>query len=91
MGFVDTCACTNAAQQENNKRLNNYRQGLIKLKEPLDEFEVQPIVIRKTPKFPTRERHMAIRRKKSTNNSFICCGRVGGGPKSCCHRKCANE
>lgn len=26
--------------------------------------KVEPIVIRKTPKFPSRERHMAIRRKK---------------------------
>lgn len=26
--------------------------------------QVEPIVIRKTPKFPSRERHMAIRRKK---------------------------
>lgn len=28
-------------------------------------IEVHPIVIRKTPKFPSRERHKAIRRKKS--------------------------
>lgn len=28
--------------------------------------EVHPITIRKTPKFPTRERHLAIRRKKAT-------------------------
>uniref|UniRef100_A0A182WAQ0 Uncharacterized protein n=1 Tax=Anopheles minimus TaxID=112268 RepID=A0A182WAQ0_9DIPT len=26
-------------------------------------IEVQPVVIRKTPKFPSRERHLAIRRK----------------------------
>lgn len=26
--------------------------------------EIQPILVRKTPKFPSRERHMAIRRKK---------------------------
>lgn len=26
--------------------------------------EVRHVVIRKTPKFPSRERHMAIRRKK---------------------------
>lgn len=26
--------------------------------------EVQPVIIRKTPKFLTRERHLAIRRKK---------------------------
>uniref|UniRef100_A0A182QSP9 Uncharacterized protein n=1 Tax=Anopheles farauti TaxID=69004 RepID=A0A182QSP9_9DIPT len=26
-------------------------------------MEVQPVVIRKTPKFPSRERHLAIRRK----------------------------
>lgn len=31
-----------------------------------DEFAIKPIFIRKQPKFPTRERHMAIRRKKST-------------------------
>lgn len=28
--------------------------------------EVHHVVIRKTPKFPSRERHMAIRRKKPT-------------------------
>lgn len=26
--------------------------------------EVQPVMIRKTPKFPSRERHLAIRRRK---------------------------
>ncbi|XP_064544445.1 prickle planar cell polarity protein 3 isoform X4 [Drosophila montana] len=30
-----------------------------------DVFEVQPVLVKKQPKFPTRERHMAIRRKKS--------------------------
>ena len=38
--------------------------------------EVQPMVIRKTPKFPSRERHMAIRRKKSFRNdtkAFVEC------------------
>lgn len=29
--------------------------------------EVHPITIRKTPKFPSRERHLAIRRKRATN------------------------
>ncbi|XP_037720858.1 prickle planar cell polarity protein 3 isoform X5 [Drosophila subpulchrella] len=33
---------------------------------PSDVFQVQPKVVKKQPKFPTRERHMAIRRKKST-------------------------
>nr|NP_001261976.2 limpet, isoform P [Drosophila melanogaster]AGB94669.2 limpet, isoform P [Drosophila melanogaster] len=33
---------------------------------PCDDFQVQPKVVKKQPKFPTRERHMAIRRKKST-------------------------
>ncbi|XP_055841227.1 prickle planar cell polarity protein 3 isoform X4 [Episyrphus balteatus] len=82
MGFVDTCPCNTATQLE-YKRSNNYNNGL-RPKEPMDEFEVQPIYIRKTPKFPTRERHMAIRRKKSTTN--FC-----SGSKSCCHSKCANE
>lgn len=31
-----------------------------------DVFQVQPKMVKKQPKFPTRERHMAIRRKKST-------------------------
>ncbi|EDW31249.1 GL20857 [Drosophila persimilis] len=31
-----------------------------------DVFQVQPVLVKKQPKFPTRERHMAIRRKKST-------------------------
>ncbi|KRF84140.1 prickle planar cell polarity protein 3 isoform X4 [Drosophila virilis] len=30
-----------------------------------DVLEVQPVLVKKQPKFPTRERHMAIRRKKS--------------------------
>ena len=30
--------------------------------------EVQPVVIRKTPKFPSRERHLAIRRKKAADS-----------------------
>jgi hypothetical protein len=30
--------------------------------------EVQPVVIRKTPKFPSRDRHLAIRRKKATDS-----------------------
>lgn len=29
--------------------------------------EVHPITIRKTPRFPSRDRHLAIRRKKATN------------------------
>ncbi|XP_052844459.1 prickle planar cell polarity protein 3 isoform X2 [Drosophila gunungcola] len=33
---------------------------------PCDVFQVQPQVVKKQPKFPSRERHMAIRRKKST-------------------------
>lgn len=31
-----------------------------------DVLQVQPVLVKKQPKFPTRERHMAIRRKKST-------------------------
>lgn len=31
--------------------------------------EVHPITIRKTPKFPSRDRHLAIRRKKATTTS----------------------
>ncbi|XP_016965395.2 prickle planar cell polarity protein 3 isoform X4 [Drosophila biarmipes] len=38
---------------------------LVKVR-PCDVFQVQPKVVKKQPKFPTRERHMAIRRKKST-------------------------
>lgn len=30
-----------------------------------DVFQVQPVLVKKQPKFPSRERHMAIRRKKS--------------------------
>ncbi|XP_016999768.2 prickle planar cell polarity protein 3 isoform X5 [Drosophila takahashii] len=33
---------------------------------PCDVYQVQPKLVKKQPKFPTRERHMAIRRKKST-------------------------
>ncbi|KAM8709114.1 hypothetical protein ACLKA7_015999 [Drosophila subpalustris] len=35
-----------------------------------DVFEVQPVLVKKQPKFPTRERHMAIRRKKSSTLVF---------------------
>jgi len=35
-----------------------------------DVFEVQPVLVKKQPKFPTRERHMAIRRKKSLTLAF---------------------
>lgn len=31
----------------------------------INTVEVHPVVVRKTPKFPTRERHLAIKRKKS--------------------------
>lgn len=49
-------------------------------------LQVEPVLVRKTPKFPSRERHMAIRRKKlptlgplpwsmphSTTASSTCC------------------
>lgn len=29
--------------------------------------EVKPVMIRKTPKFPSRERHLAIRRRKPSS------------------------
>lgn len=38
------------------------------------DYEVQPVFIRKQPKFPTRERHLAIRRKKSYANKQRCAG-----------------
>lgn len=31
--------------------------------------EVNPVMIRKTPKFPSRERHLAIRRRKQPTGS----------------------
>lgn len=31
----------------------------------INTVEVHPVMVRKTPKFPTRERHLAIKRKKS--------------------------
>lgn len=33
--------------------------------------EVRPITIRKTPKFPSRDRHLAIRRKKAATTTII--------------------
>lgn len=33
--------------------------------------EVHPITIRKTPKFPSRDRNLAIRRKKATTSSAV--------------------
>lgn len=64
-----------------------------------DDNQVQPIFIRKQPKFPTRERHLAIRRKKSylanmnltscngskTNNNI---GSNGTGSGGCGNTKC---
>lgn len=46
-----------------------------------DDYQVQPIFIRKQPKFPTRERHLAIRRKKSSLMASTCCS-------SCSDSKC---
>ena len=37
-----------------------------------NDYEVQPVIIHKHPKFPTRERHLAIRRRKT--NALLCCG-----------------
>lgn len=42
-----------------------------------DVFQVQPVLVKKQPKFPSRERHMAIRRKKSaalTQTPSVGCG-----------------
>ncbi|XP_052873802.1 uncharacterized protein LOC128279121 [Anopheles cruzii] len=47
-------AAPEAAQQPNTAGQAIYNRATV---------EVQPVVIRKTPKFPSRERHLAIRRK----------------------------
>ncbi|XP_055700795.1 prickle planar cell polarity protein 3-like isoform X5 [Phlebotomus papatasi] len=49
-----------------------------------DTHEIRPVVVRKTPKFPSRERHMAIRRKK---NIPTCCT----DEKTCQACKCPRD
>lgn len=39
-----------------------------------NNYEVHPVLIRKQPKFPTRERNLAIRRKKSFGITTHCGG-----------------
>lgn len=44
------------------------RSHMLDVNEPVENVthceEVNPVVIRKTPKFPSRDRHLAIRRRK---------------------------
>ncbi|XP_043071234.1 prickle planar cell polarity protein 3 isoform X7 [Drosophila grimshawi] len=54
-----------------------------------DVFEVQPVLVKKQPKFPTRERHMAIRRKKSSVNLTPSGGSYD--KKTCQSCKCPRE
>ncbi|XP_037820186.1 prickle planar cell polarity protein 3 isoform X3 [Lucilia sericata] len=55
-----------------------------------NDYEVQPILIRKQPKFPTRERNLAIRRKKlCANVSSPCSGDCE--KKTCQSCKCPRE
>ncbi|XP_062135704.1 prickle planar cell polarity protein 3 isoform X4 [Drosophila sulfurigaster albostrigata] len=57
-----------------------------------DVFEVQPVLVKKQPKFPTRERHMAIRRKKSSAAlGFNNTPSVGEEGKTCQSCKCPRE
>ncbi|XP_055629914.1 prickle planar cell polarity protein 3-B isoform X5 [Toxorhynchites rutilus septentrionalis] len=62
--------------------------------------EVQPVLVRKTPKFPSRERHLAIRRKKvaSPNGSETsydawrnCNHESADNGKTCQECKCPRE
>ncbi|XP_017841979.1 prickle planar cell polarity protein 3 isoform X4 [Drosophila busckii] len=62
-----------------------------------DLYQVQPVLVKKQPKFPTRERHMAIRRKKS--NTLTLTRTPSGGSlgkqqskrKTCQSCKCPRE
>ncbi|XP_034133256.1 prickle planar cell polarity protein 3 isoform X8 [Drosophila guanche] len=58
-----------------------------------DVFQVQPVLVKKQPKFPTRERHMAIRRKKSTAMEKPTTITTTGGEqrKTCQSCKCPRE
>ncbi|XP_034483972.1 prickle planar cell polarity protein 3-like isoform X1 [Drosophila innubila] len=62
-----------------------------------DVFEVQPVLVKKQPKFPTRERHMAIRRKKSSTLVFTNTPSLGSldkqyeERKTCQSCKCPRE
>ncbi|XP_034108523.1 prickle planar cell polarity protein 3 isoform X1 [Drosophila nasuta] len=57
-----------------------------------DVFEVQPVLVKKQPKFPTRERHLAIRRKKSfAALGFNNTPSVGEEGKTCQSCKCPRE
>lgn len=42
-----------------------------------NNYEVHPVLIRKQPKFPSRDRNLAIRRKKSFANNNNCGGVCG--------------
>ncbi|KAM7357479.1 prickle planar cell polarity protein 3-like isoform 1-T1 [Cochliomyia hominivorax] len=54
-----------------------------------NDYEVQPVLIRKQPKFPTRERNLAIRRKKSFIDGPQC--RMDCHRKTCQSCKCPRE
>ncbi|XP_073842155.1 four and a half LIM domains protein limpet isoform X3 [Musca autumnalis] len=62
-----------------------------------DDNQVQPIFIRKQPKFPTRERHLAIRRKKSylANMNLTPCNNGHGcnisAANGCTNLKCEKK
>ncbi|XP_030572598.1 prickle planar cell polarity protein 3 isoform X4 [Drosophila novamexicana] len=52
-----------------------------------DVLEVQPVLVKKQPKFPTRERHMAIRRKKSAALTLALTTPGGSDDKQSTERK----
>lgn len=63
--------------QIKNKNLQNtieyLRNHMLNVNETSENVvqseEVNPVMIRKTPKFPSRERHLAIRRRKPQTGS----------------------
>lgn len=52
--------------------------------------QVQPVLVRKTPKFPSRERHMAIRRKKLPTSAPLPWSQPRGTSTCCCNHTSAH-
>lgn len=65
---VDVGKRVNGADQiEPSSTVSSICNRSTKTAEATRTVEVHPITIRKTPRFPSRDRHLAIRRKKATN------------------------
>lgn len=78
MKFVGNVNNSNTTNDDNDKEMEKHEidsKTVEKLKnltlDGSNTIEIQPNIVRKTPKFPSRERHKAIRRKsKPTSPPF---------------------